>query len=79
MTDTDSKITERELQGLGFELKKSFEHDQFITNRYVKGILQMEFTYEDDLLVSSDITIEEINCMQISLDEVKQLDKILNE
>lgn len=73
-----TKLNESEIQGLGFEFVKQYEHDQFTTNRYAKGILQLEFTYEDDLLVSSDITIEEVNCMEITLDEVQQLDKIIN-
>lgn len=74
-----SQLTELELKGLGFKLEKQYDHDQFTTNRYVKGFLLAEFTYEDDLLVNSDISIDEVNCITISINEVKQLDKILNQ
>ena len=41
-------MNENELKGLGFELTKKYEHDQYHTNRYARGVLEVEFTYEGD-------------------------------
>lgn len=66
-------MTENELKGLGFELTKQYEHDQFYTNRYAKGVLEVEFTYEGDKLLTCDLTISEMNCKPVTLDEMKAL------
>ena len=70
-------MTELDLFGLGFECKKQYNHDQFNTNRYVKGVLQVEFTYEAETLISTELTIEEINSKPISFEEMKALTPIL--
>jgi len=71
-------MTEKEIKGIGFELVKQYEHDQFKTNRYQKGILEVEFTYEGKNLVTVDLTMEEISCLPITKNELQQLNKILN-
>jgi hypothetical protein len=72
-------MTEQQLKGLGFEITKQYEHDQFHTNRYVKGVLEVEFTYEGDKLLTCDLTISEMNCKPVTLDEMKALTPILGE
>ena len=71
-------MTENEIKDIGFELVKKYEHDQFKTNRFQKGILEVEFTYEETKLVTVDLTVEEINCLPITKNELQQLNKILN-
>ena len=72
-------MTENELKGIGLELTQQYEHDQYHTNRYAKGVLEVEFTYEGDKLHSCDLTISELNCKPVTLDEMKALAPILGE
>ena len=71
-------MTENEIKETGFELVKQYKHDQFKTNRYQKGILEVEFTYKDKKLITVDLTMEEVNCLPITKIELQQLNKILN-
>ena len=71
-------FTELELVALGFKCVNNYKHDQYNTNEYVKGILEIEFTYEGDLLVNVDVKIVEVDWLSLDLNEVKQLDNILN-
>lgn len=71
-------MTESDIKKLGFELVKRYEHDQYSTNRYKKGILEVEFTYENNKLVTLELTMGEVNCLPITESELQQLDKILN-
>lgn len=71
-------MTENEIKDIGFELVKQYEHNQFKTNRFQKGILEVEFTYEETKLATVDLTVEEINCLPITKNELQQLNKILN-
>mgnify|MGYP000681115652 FL=1 len=71
-------MTEKEIKEIGFKLVKQYKHDQFRTNRFKKGILEVEFTYEGKNLVTVDLTMEEINCLPITKNELQQLNKILN-
>lgn len=71
-------MTENEIRDIGFDLVKEYNHDQYITRRYQKGALEVEFTYKDNTLVTCDLTIQEINCLPITKDELIQLNKILN-
>ena len=70
-------MTENELKELGFELTQQYEHDQYNTNRYDKGVLEVEFTYEGDKLLTCDLTISELNSKPVTLDEMKALTPIL--
>ena len=72
-------MTEQQLKGLGFELTNQYEHNEFHTNRYAKGVLEVEFTYEGDKLLSCDLTISELNCKPVTLDEMKAITPILGE
>lgn len=70
-------MTENELKGIGFELTQQYEHDQYNTNRYAKGVLEVEFTYEGDKLLTCDLTISGLNSKPVTLDEIKALTPIL--
>ena len=72
-------MTENELKGLGFQLTQQYEHDQYHTNRYAKGVLEVEFTYEGDKLLTCDLAISELNYKPVTLDEMKALTPILGE
>ena len=72
-------ITEEQLKSLGFKATKQYEHDQFITKRYRKGVMEVEFTYGWEGLKTVDLTITEVNCKPVTLDEMKALTPILGE
>lgn len=73
-------MTEQQLKGLGFELTKQYEHSQqYHTNRYAKGVLEVEFTYEGDKLLTCDLTISELNCKPVTFEEIKALTPILGD
>ena len=69
----DKMFEEKDIDGLGFQLAKSYDHDQFHTNRYVNGPLEVEFSYEQEKLVHVDLTITEINCMEVNLDQLQMI------
>lgn len=73
-------MTENQLELLGFDLNKTYTHDQFHTRRFTKGCLEVEFTYlsVNDKIETIDVTIDEVNCLPITLEEITSLDNILN-
>ncbi|MBY0244984.1 MAG: hypothetical protein K2Q03_05995 [Sphingobacteriaceae bacterium] len=70
-------MTEKEVKELGFELSNSYTHNQYNTNRYKKGCLQVEFTYEGKKMVHSDLMVLALDVHPISIDELKTLCGIL--
>ena len=72
-------MTETQLTGLGFEFVKFYDHDQYRTIRYKKGVLEVEFTYSQKGLESCDLTISETNFKPVTLEEMKALTPILGE
>jgi hypothetical protein len=70
-------MTEEQLKGIGFEMTKQYEHDEFVTNRYTKGVLQVEFTYGLEVLKTVDLTISEVNCKPVNFEEMKAITPIL--
>tara|TARA_R110001632_G_scaffold137804_2_gene253436 strand:+ start:21185 stop:21406 length:222 start_codon:yes stop_codon:yes gene_type:complete len=73
-------MTESSIEILGFDLVKRYNHDQFSTDRFQKGIIQVEFTYETDTdkLLTADIVIDEVVGKEVSIEDLKHLDRILN-
>ena len=72
-------MTQQELQSLGFVLEKTYEHDTYRTNRYSKGIMEVEFTYEGDELLTCDLTITDLNCLPITFDKIKAISEAIGD
>jgi hypothetical protein len=72
-----TSANEQKIKEIGFKLIKTYKHDQFITNRYNKGDLTVEFTYEGDELISFDLTISEVNYMPIIIEEVEKISELI--
>jgi hypothetical protein len=73
-------LTMQELEDLGFKVTKSYEHDQYVTQRRKKGLIEVETTWDmpSGKFESQDLTIEEVNCISFKKKYLKKLDKILN-
>lgn len=71
-------MTEIQLKQLDFKLIKQYDHDQYNTNRYKKGILEVEFTYEVEELHDISLTIEEVNAVPVTINELLVLNLIFN-
>jgi len=74
-------ISEKRIIGLGFSLKKHFEHDDWETFRYEKGCLEIDFTYTLGLesLETVDMTVQEPETLVVDLMDLIDLDRILNQ
>jgi hypothetical protein len=72
-----ASISEAQIKEIGFKLTDSYNHDHYHTNRYKQGCLEVEFTYENDKLLTCDLTISELNCMPISFQEIKAISKLI--
>lgn len=70
-------MTEEQLKGLGFVMTKQYKHDEFVTNRYTNGVLEVEFTYGWEGLKTVELTISEVNCKPVNFEEMKALTPIL--
>lgn len=70
---------EKLIKELGFELDHKYDHDHFHTNRYRKGLLMVEFTYEGFNIKTIDLTIDETFCKPITYAELQALTPILGE
>lgn len=73
-------LTMNELERLGFEVVKSYEHDNFITQRRKKGCITVETTFEmpSGKFASQDLTIDEKWIEGFTANELVWLDNILN-
>jgi hypothetical protein len=72
-----ASISEAQIKEIGFKLTDSYDHDHYHTNRYQQGCLEVEFTYENDKLLTCDLTISELNCMPISFQEIKAISELI--
>lgn len=75
--ELENKMTEEQIKELGWKLVKQYNHDQYNTNRYKLGCMEIEFTYEGKELLTCDVTISELNCMPISFNQAKLLTELL--
>lgn len=73
----DTSPTEDQIKQLGFKLINNYNHDQYHTNRYKQGCLIVEFTYENQELLTCDLTISELNNMPISANQLKEVSELL--
>lgn len=69
-------MSEDQIKQLGWDLVKQYDHDQYNTNRYKLGCMEIEFTYEKEQLLTCDLTISELNCMPITFNQVKQITEL---
>ena len=72
-------LTMQELHDLGFEVVKSYTHDNFMTQRRRKGCITVEttWTYEGDF-ESQEIQIDDGEWRTFKPREIVKLDIILN-
>ena len=70
-----SHLTMQQLEDLGFELIKSYTHDNFVTQRRVKKVLEVETTYRmsSGIFVSQELFIKESYMKDFTANELKLL------
>ena len=68
---------ELELKEHGFKLVKTYGHDQYTSRVFARGCLIVDLTYEKNKLVDSYLSIEDVECIPMSMDKIKQLIPIL--
>lgn len=73
-------MKENDLIKLGFKLIKTYGHDQYNTKKFKKGFIELELTFvtATQKLENMDVTIEDINMLEIDITELIALDLILN-
>lgn len=71
------KMSEQQLIDIGFVLIDQYAHDEFHTKRFKKGIMIVEFTYDANTLLTSELTLDELYCHPVSFAEITQLDPVL--
>jgi len=79
MKSGKKSLTIERIMKLGFTHNKSYAHDGFTTHRFVKGNLEVEFTYDVNGLDSIILAVGDLFYNDISEYEVRQLDSILND
>jgi hypothetical protein len=73
-------LTMSELESLGFEIVKSYEHDEWMTQRRQKGCITVETTWlKSGEFVTQDLWVEESVKDGFTIYELTMLDKILNQ
>jgi|GEM_PF-1997547 len=76
--DNIKKMTENSIQKIGFELVRRYKHDEFNTNKYKKGCIEIEFTYEGKSSAGVDVKLGEMDWRTFYFNEVVKLDELLN-
>lgn len=71
-------MTEIEIKEIGFVLIKSYDHDRFNTSVFKKGIIEVDFTYDNKKLLDVNLSLDDVSCLTINNTELKHLDNILN-
>lgn len=72
-------LTMQELHDLGFEVVKSYTHDNFMTQRRRKGCITIETTWTDvGDFESQEIQIDDGEWRTLKAREIVELDEILN-
>lgn len=72
-------LTEDQVKALGYELVDEYDHNQFHTKRYQKGVVRIEFDYEGSELVFQDLIIEETDSIApLTFEFIKKLTECLD-
>lgn len=83
MTPICKTFTEHQVKELGFTKTKMYDHDHFVTHKYLKGVIEIEFTYNYKnssvgILETVDVTLLEVIGKEMDFGCVRLLDTILN-
>jgi hypothetical protein len=70
-------LSMQSLHDLGFELIRSYPHDEFITQIYEKGRLKVERTFKNHTIHSQEVIIGG-EYFDIDFKKLVKLDKLLN-
>ena len=69
-----------ELEAIGFKIVKSYEHDEWKTERRAKGCITVETTWlKTGEFVSQDLWVDEAMCESFTKADLFVLDKILSQ
>lgn len=72
-------LTMSELESMGFELVKSYTHDEYMTQRRKKGVITVETTWlQTGEFQTQDLTIDEMFIDGFDKSDLLMLDIILN-
>lgn len=71
-------MTAFQLSELGFKIANGYTHDGFLTQDHVKGNLRVSMTYKNGQLVSSDMTITEVEFFPVSIEHVKKVSEFFD-
>ena len=72
-------LTMQELEDLGFEMQRSYTHDEWTTQVRKKGVMTIETTYKlSGAFVSQEVKIE-TDFLKMNPFYIEVLNKILNE
>ena len=71
-------LTMQSLNDLGFELVRSYPHDEYITQVYEKGRLRVERTFENYTIHSEEVIIGG-EYFDVTWEKLVLLDKLLND
>ncbi len=72
-------LTMSKLEESGFEIVKSYEHDEWMTQRRQKGCITVETTWlKTGEFVSQDLWIDDAELDKFTKKELITIDKILN-
>ena len=75
----NAHLTMQELEDLGFELQRSYTHDEWTTQVRKKGCITVETTYKlSGAFVSQEVKIES-DFLKMTFPKILMLDAILNE
>lgn len=78
-TCSSVSATEDEAKKLGWIFVKKYFHDQYYSCRYMLGKAIIEFTYEDEKLITCDFNIDEYESSLITLKKLKSLTDLIND
>lgn len=71
-------LTELSIKQLGFDFNHAYFHDEYCTRRYSYDAIDVEFTYDGPVLVTCDVTINEVFCKPVTYNELKSLIQIFS-
>lgn len=76
----DNKITEQDAIAMGFTFHHAYNHDDWITRRYTKAHMEIEFTYVANTGQLQDISlaIDELFIEDLQLDKLQKLNEALS-